>query len=249
MEQGLSEGHWPSLRAQLLQRRSGKRRQERPARARMGGLSRSCPRFGPPGARSCCHGGHLRRWRNPRRLSVLWTLARFPPPSWCCRAIRMQSPLRNTSELKMTLAMLFISNVLFLSLFYIRLDVRPGEVLEAMIGEVKVGTHKSWVSIMCSLMRSMSASRLPAGLTPRARHWMRRSLSRRPLSMSLRALGSMTACYNVTSLASTSHASISWEQWKSGFYPSLGAYKAPSFSILWYMLAEGDSTYDPTFAF
>ena len=46
-------------------------------------------------------------------------------------------------------------------------------------------THKSPVSIMCSLRRSTSTSRLPAGVMPRARHWMRRSFIMRCFRVSL----------------------------------------------------------------
>lgn len=41
----------------------------------------------------------------------------------------------------------------------------------------KEGTHKSCVCCMCSPTRSASASRLPPGLMPRARHCTRRSFS------------------------------------------------------------------------
>lgn len=47
-------------------------------------------------------------------------------------------------------------------------------------------THKSPVSIMCSRRRSTRTSRLPAGVMPRARHWMRRSFTMRCLRVSLK---------------------------------------------------------------
>ena len=46
-------------------------------------------------------------------------------------------------------------------------------------------THKSPVSIMCSRRRSTRTSRLPAGVMPRARHWMRRSFTMRCFRVSL----------------------------------------------------------------